>query len=243
MEIVELVESIRKVVADHIGALREIGESQTKLLELASVTGVVQHFAALGYDAQVSNPTGSTFRVKTSTRGFPWNFSYFTLQSGNEKIEVHMNLMVRSARDEGIYCVDVAVVKPGTILNPGKGQKWVCVENEALLSFAEAKKLVVYPMLLAHFIGIVHEVKPGYLSVSKEKVFGLLPPVLITLGNFSGNSKAIVSNYPARDISVVIAENYDIRLARVRAGSFVSPFPESIGEKAGGAAKLDDFEF
>lgn len=29
-------------------------------------------------------------------------------------------------------------------------QRWICVENESLITFAEVKRLVVYPMLLAH---------------------------------------------------------------------------------------------
>jgi hypothetical protein len=241
MQIDDLVDSIRKAIDNHADALKEIGDSQTKLLELASVTGVVQHFKSLGFEATVSNPSGTTFRVKTSTRGLPWNFSSFSVQRGNEKLEVHMNLSVRSARDEGIYCVDVAVTAAGAVVRPPKGDKWVCIDNESLITFAEAKKLVIYPMLLAHFIGIVHEVKPKYLSASDGNIFEGLPPVLITLGNYSGNSKSIVSNYSTRDISIVIAENYDIRLARVRSGSFNSPFPEVSGEMKTGKTDFSGF--
>ena len=89
------------------------------------------------------------------------------------------------------------------------------------------KKLVVYPMLLAQFIGIVHEIKPCF-------IYGRLPrgffkyehlfPVLASLGNFSGNSSKIVDAYKSRNIHITIAENFDVRLANVRGGHQKSPF-------------------
>lgn len=221
MQIDALEASIKSVISQHYEALQDIAGSQTKLLELASATGIVQHFRTIGYLIEVKNPKGNAFRVKTSTRGRPLNFSFFVVSSNKYSLEVHINLPVRSARDEGIYCVDVAVILPGSI---GSNPDWKCVENTSLITFAEAKKLTVYPMLLAHFIDIVHEIKPSFLSADPLN-FQDMPQLLITLGNFSGNSLAVVRNYPNRLISVLVAENYDIRLAKVRAGGG-SPFPE-----------------
>jgi hypothetical protein len=105
-----------------------------------------------------------------------------------------MNLSVRSARDSGIYCVDLAVTSRGAV-PVQRDPNWKCLPNAGLVTFGEAKKLVVYPMLLAHFIGIVHELAPGFLS-------GLPPgfatanhfaPALVTLGYCTANSAEIVS--------------------------------------------------
>jgi hypothetical protein len=55
--------------------------------------------------------------------------------------------MVRGAHDDGIYCVDVGIVQTGIV--PQKVDpkiKWQCAPNESLISFAEAKRLPVYPM-------------------------------------------------------------------------------------------------
>jgi hypothetical protein len=122
-----------------------------------------------------------------------------------------------------MYCVDVGVVRAGAIPREKPTEKWDCLPNADLVTFGESKKLVVYPMLLAQFIGIVHEIKPSYLSFKSTALSDHPPPTLIALGAFSGNSRAIVSAYPSRNIKLNIAQNYDVRLARVRG----SPTPTS----------------
>lgn len=227
MNVADLEKSIKQIIKDHAEAFKQIGSSQPKLLELAAVTGVAQHYKSQGYSVKVVNPKGKkSFSVKTSTRGFPWNFSRIHVSNGTDSAELHMNLLVRSAHDEGIYCVDVGVVKQTFIPNEKPKGTWTCLDNDHLLTFAEVKKLVVYPMLLAQFIGIVHEIKPGFLSSPCPLNPPHLPPILIALGHFSGNASVIVNGYASRDIHVTIAHNYDIRLARVRGGSQESPFYE-----------------
>jgi len=86
------------------------------------------------------------------------------------------------------------------------------------------KKLVVYSMLLAQFLGTVHEIKPQFLNGPLSLDPSHLPPILIALGHFSATATAIVSAYPSRGIRVTISENYDIRLAQVW-GSFTTASP------------------
>jgi hypothetical protein len=156
-----------------------------------------------------------------------------------------MNLMVRGAHDEGIYCVDVGIVQAGIV--PQKVDprvKWVCVPNQALISFAEAKRLPVYPMLLAQFVGIVHEIRPEFLRPPTPVGYGRtsqLPPALISLGRFSGNSKLIVDAFKGRGITVCIAENFDVRLAVHRKNGTQSPLywdqPKDVDGLLGSAVK------
>jgi hypothetical protein len=83
--------------------------------------------------------------------------------------------------------------------------------NANLITFAEAKKLVVYPMLLAHFIGIIHELAPVFL-LSLPPHFeesNHFAPALITLGYCTANSGEIVSAYPNRGVTVNIEANFD----------------------------------
>ncbi len=76
MDVAEVQKSIRRVITKHKEAFSAIGTSQTKLLELGAVTGVAEHYRAKGYRTRVVNPKGKAyFVVKTSTRGFPWNFT------------------------------------------------------------------------------------------------------------------------------------------------------------------------
>jgi hypothetical protein len=225
VNIVELEKAIRRVIHKHARAFRAIGSSQPKLLELASITGLAHHYKVNGYKITIDNPPGETdFVVKTSTRGYPWNFSRIVASNRRNKFELHMNVLVRSAHDKGIYCVDVGVVSANSVPSTKPRRRWQCVDNVDLLTFAESKKLVIYPMLLAQFIGIVHEIKPDYVRMSGTFKGPHLPPVLISLGHFSGNSLAIIRSYRKRGIRVKVAENYDMRLARVRRGSAKSPF-------------------
>jgi len=226
MDVAETKQAIRRVIRYHGEAFRAIGTSQPKLLELAAITGLAEHYRSHGFTVAIHNPKGKgrAFLIKTSTRGFPWNFSRISVVKGQESAELHMNLLIRSARDEGIYCVDVGVVRANSIPNKKPSTSWPCLENVHLLTFAEVKKLVVYPMLLAQFLGIVHEIRPEFLTSRGTLDPAHLPPILVALGHFSGNSSSIVRSYVTRGIFLTIAENYDVRLARVRGGATSSPF-------------------
>lgn len=225
MNVANLEKAIKKIIKEHAEAFKQIGSSQPKLLELAAVTGIAQHYKSNGYSVNVVNPKGKkSFTVKTSTRGFPWNFSRIIVSNDTDAAELHMNLLVRSAHDVGVYCIDVGIVKHLCIPSEKPKVTWICLDNDHLLTFAEVKKLVVYPMLLAQFLGIVHEIKPDFLSSPGAINPPHLPPILIALGHFSGNAAAIVDSYAARNIHITIAENYDIRLAKVRGEKEASPF-------------------
>lgn len=226
MDLSKIHAAIKRVIKKHSEAFVVIGSSQPKLLELASITGFAEHYKAHSFHVRVHNPKGKAyFAMKAGTNGDPWNFSYFSAHDGIENVELHMNVKVRSAHDSGMYCVDVGVVQAGVVPREKPTAKWECLPNEALVTFGEAKKLVVYPMLLAQFIGIVHEIKPNFLNHKSTAPTDHPPPTLIALGSFSGNSRAIVSAYPGRNIKLNIAQNYDVRLARVRRSSTpTSPF-------------------
>lgn len=234
-------ESIKEHIVAFIGKyqneLYALSQNESKALELAGTIAVAEHYRYLGYSISVVNPDTSKnyFLVKTSTRGYPWNFSKIIISKGDKVFEIHTNLSVRSYHDEGIYCVDIGIIKEGSIERNEK--KWICVKNENLISFGEVKKLVIYPMLLAQFFGIVHEIKPSYTKCNNFDNTEILQPILISLGNFSGNSSSIVSCYRKRKINVYIAQNFDIRLANFRAKKNETPFydkeldPEFIKEK------------
>ena len=213
------------MVRKHKAAFDAIGYDQSKLLELAAATGFAEHYRSQNFSISIVNPrASSSFTVKTATNGDPWNFSRIVASSGNAAFELHMNLKVRSAHDQGVYCVDIGVVPVDRVPLSKPKEKWVCLENSELITFAEVKKLVIFPMLLAQFVGIVHEVKPRFLAVQRRRRSPHPPPTLIALGHYSGNSTSIVHAYRQRHIHVLIADNYDVRLARIRGAPNTSPF-------------------
>lgn len=229
MDINSVQISIKKFLKKYKQVFYTINSNQSKTLELAVTVGVAEHYRFNGYMISVVNPNKSprTFVVKTSTRGYPWNFTHLRFERKGSVYEAHMNLMVKSAHDEGKYCVDLGLTKVGSIPRTSKKDFWEAVNNNDLITFAEVKKLVVYPMLLAQFIGIVHEIKPCFISGRTPRGFlknDHLFPLLASLGNFSGNSSKIVNAYKNRNIKVTIAENFDLRLAYVRGKHQKSPF-------------------
>ncbi len=211
----------------HATTFNEISSMQSMQLELGAVVGVQEHYRANGFDIEVVNPRGATqFIVKTSTRGAPWNYSRIRATRKDRTVDIHMNLMVRGANDNGIYCVDVGITGPDTVPSQKTRMKWLCLENRHLRSFAEVKRLVVYPMLLAQFVGIVHEIKPRFLQAPPRRKYGRndhLPPTLIVLSHFSGNSGEIIRSYPGRGFQINIAENFDVRVAWARNKEARSP--------------------
>lgn len=201
---------------------------QSERLEIASIVAFAEHYRVNGWVVRPVNPKGlrSRFVAKTRTSGQPAAYSHFSAQRGRASVEIRMNLAVRGAHDAGIYCVDVAVLAPGKYPpSTAKTAAWMPLENRYLVTFGEAKYLAVYPMLLAQFIGIVHEIKPRFLRRASSSFgeHGHPPPTLLVLGRYSGNSLSIVQSYLSRGIQVHIAPDFDQRLARYSVSGRTSP--------------------
>ena len=228
MNVSAIAATLESFVARHQTTFAKLGSRQSQILELAAIIGVSQHYAATGFDVQVVNPgTRTTFVVKSATRGHPADYSCISCSRGDDCVELHANLLVQGAHDDGVYCVDVGITVPGSVPDQKGKETWVCLPNSELLSFAEVKKLVVYPMLLAQFLGIVHEIRPEFLSPPTPREFGPgrhLPPTLISLGHFSGNSRHIVDSFVRRGFGFLITPNFDMHLSWCRKDSTRSPF-------------------
>lgn len=234
MNSVAIESFIKRLIRSHESVFRQINDNQPALLELAVFLGVKEHYRAYHYDTEIRNPKTGGFVVKTRTQGHPAKYSHLFLSNDGKEFEAHMNLAVRSAHDQGIYCVDVGIAKAGVLPRKiSKKDKWICLPNRELITFVETKKLPVYPMLLAQFIGIVHEIMPSFVSRRWKQIHpdGIhFHPALVTLGHLSGNSSSIISKYPSRNIRVTIVTNYDTRLAIIRRGSVTSPFANNFFE-------------
>jgi hypothetical protein len=165
--------------------------------------------------------------VKVTARGHPWNFSYFSAGKGRTEVEVHVNLAVRGAgrKDPGYYVVDIAIVRTDSV--PRSATKdWKGIDNEALITFVEAKKLVIYPMLLAHFVGIAHELTPRFLKKRRPPDGSPDPhffPTLLATGYFTDNARAIVESYPARRYWLNVVPDMDVRISAIAAGRLPQP--------------------
>lgn len=228
MDVDAVAKTILAFTRRHRQVLTVLGGRQSQVLELAALVGVSHHYKAAGFSVAVENPRGGReFVVKSGTRGHPADYSRLRCTKGRDEVELHANLMVQSARDDGTYCVDVGIVRASRVPSSKGGKKWTRLANKDLRSFAEVKKLVVYPMLLAQFVGIVHEIRPNFLRKPRPRGFGALghlPPTLIALGHYSSNSEIIVKAFRSRGFSFLVTASYDVRLTKCRFSPFQSPF-------------------
>ena len=239
MNAVSISDAIRLFARQHRTALDFLNARQTQLLEIGAMVGVVQHYRAYGYNTSIQNPTGAhEFRVKLSTRGHPADYSHVVCERGTTVCELHSNLSVFGGHDSGIFCVDVAIVNSGVVPTTKSKKPSQPLQNSDLISFAEAKKLVIYPMLLAQFLGIVHEVTPKFLK--RDKKYRLeddhLHPALIALGSLTPNARDILRSFKRRKYKITIAELFDIRLSAAARGGNLSPFVGTISELLKGSA-------
>lgn len=221
---------MRQFINKHRTEFYELPRIQTQLLELGAATLASEHYRLEGYHVRSENAIGGRFRVKVSSRGHPWNYSWFVVERDDRRFEIHTNLAVLGhyGLDEGRYVVDVAVCRPGRVpLTKTDGRGWVCLRNQDLVTFVEAKKLVVYPMLLAQFVGIVHEVKPRFLSGLPPgfRRRGHFPPALVSTGHPASTSRDIVRGFTARGFRISVVPSFDTHLSSMRRGQIAySPF-------------------
>ena len=219
-------------IASHESEFHELPTIQSQLLELATLVLVAEHYRIAGYAIGAENLKDGKFRVKRTSAGYQWRFSWFRATRGPMEVEIHTNLKVAGAygRDDGVYVVDVAVCNPNVVPRTDQAKKtWVALANKHLVTWVEAKKLVVYPMLLAQFIGIVHELSPDCLNGPNRNEFqegGHFPPALVTTGNFTRGCAQIRAGFAERGFRVAVVRNLDVALACLNEPYAESPFVE-----------------
>lgn len=229
MNVSDIEKELKAFIDKHSVQFEHLAIRETALLELGALTMATEHYRLAGFTVTVENAVNGLFVAKLSSRGHPYNFSWFRCVRGNELYEIHSNLSVLGGHKDGaVYVVDVAVVAGEDKVPKTKPkQKWVALENSALATFAEVKKLVVYPMLLAQFIGIVHEITPSRLKRLKPGAAAddHFPPALITLGYLTATSSKAIDGFAKRKFRVCVVHNFDVYLSQMRRGqASQSPF-------------------
>jgi hypothetical protein len=221
--------ALNSFIQTHQTRFQRLSGRLSQLLEIGALTIAAKHYELSGYSVEAANLVGNEFRVKLSTRGAPWNFSWFAASRGATSLEIHSNLPVEDAlATRGArYVVDVAVINAGTLpTDTTDRRRWFALGNDDLVTFIEAKALVVYPMLIAQFIGIVHELKPDFLLGNRPTGFGHrrhFDPALVSLGYLHGTCLHIVRGFRGRRCFVRIVPEFDAAIARIHFGGSQSP--------------------
>lgn len=228
-----LADSLRQFVRSHNAEFQRLSTRKSQLLEVGAMMISAKHYELAGYTVTLKNPAGwRDIRVKLGTRGDPWNFSRFEVEHDGLGFEIHTNLPVIDALDTpgARYVVDVAVTRGGTVpaARPSRG-KWLALRNRDLVIFLEAKALVIYPMLIAQFIGIVHEIKPIFLGGRPRNfvVRGHFDPALVSLGHLHGTCLNIVRGFEGRGCRIGIVPEFDRAITRLKFGGVASPLSQT----------------
>jgi len=217
---------------DHRQDLKDIANSVSHLFEAFCYVLVVQHYQSCGYAVKPKNLLKEKFRFRFSTNGNPWNYSYFEViddKSGEDaKIsvcEIWHNQLVEGAwsishaigQKPPLFAADVAIINPNSLPTTAppktrrrkgepvleKPRRWV--SNNDLITFAEAKNLKAYPMLLAQFFGIVHEIKPKFLCPDGATSNPIHPrPILFTNEHLSDGTISVIESLAGRGVLICV---------------------------------------
>ncbi len=216
MNVGRIQNDLRRFIARHQIQFDHLASSEPQILEISALAVATTHYERNQYKVLPENLKRGTFRVKVKS-GYRENFSWFQV-AREQAFEVHANLGVQSAyaADTGIYVVDVAVARNRAVANRGPGKRDEWIANDDLVTFLEAKKLVAFPMLLAQFVGIVHEIKPTFLSGRRPRGFlreSHFDPALVTVGPVARTAGAIRDGFKARGFRIGIITNFDNRIS------------------------------
>lgn len=226
-----MTQAVQGFVATHQVALHSVANKQSQLLELGALMLVGEHYRRNGYQVSPERLVEGKLRVKLTSRGYPWNFSFLAATDAEASVEIHSNLAVHSTHGAayGTYVLDVAVMHDGSVPNaPVAG--YTAASNDDLVTLGEVKRLVVFPMLLAHFVGIVHELLPSFVHTGKRP-YGFAKqrhflPALMTLGYLHGTCAAVQDGFNARKYLLGVIPSIDLRLTQLADDAdAASPFP------------------
>lgn len=251
----KLEEELREVISSYKSTYEDADRRNSSLLEVGAMLLAVQHYEIKGYQISLISPS-SVFSPKYTSLGDPRDttkYSYWKVKKNDQCFEIHLNAPVWDGISHSActFVVDVGVVKENSIIreddgiglntktSKSKNYRLRGFENNDLVTFMEAKYLNIYPMLVAHFIGIVHEILPWALGNSEPEGFVSCEhfnPTLVSRKGFSANVERLLSSLAERKYNVHIVpyfekyiENKNLRAKKQdsildrREGEVVSP--------------------
>jgi hypothetical protein len=253
----QLAAKVSEFLIRHRSAFYEISSQLSNVFESWCYVLFVSYYETAGYELRPENLLDGNFRFKYNTKGYAWNYSYFIPFSTEVPspphglFEIRHNQQVAGAwveisnrgEDEPpMFALDIAVIKPDSLPDFKRGQplggQQYWVNNADLITFGEAKKLVAYPMLLAQFLGIVHEIKPEFIKAKDGELEPTLKqkhpyPVLFTSNNLMRGTERVLKSFMERELLITIIDNVmteteDCLLSKFGTGASREPLPASV---------------
>lgn len=104
MDLTALRDAVARLISEHKVEFDTLGRREAQALEIGALVLAVEHFRRIGFVARAQNLRDQAFKVKVSARGYPRNFSWYEVQRGQLRYEIHANLAVESATQDDAGC-------------------------------------------------------------------------------------------------------------------------------------------
>ncbi len=209
-------EKIREQLAQffkyNYSELDTFGRTVNQTFEAFVFASVIRWYNKKGWKIHFQHPKNNMGKVhlKYTTMGRPDKYTYAIAIKGKEKIEIRHNIRIRSAHSNSEYpvasfVIDVGVLKAGYASNLSTYDP---VDNENLITFAEAKHMTAFAELISSFIGAVHELMPKKLKKYKPlKNTPLHPSPFLFVSGFTNPSAAgVIKTITERGFRISICD-------------------------------------
>lgn len=237
----KLGDELNNAIISYGSTFVDVERRFSSLLEIGAMLLTVQHYEMNGYQVSLIAPSGK-FSPKYASTGDPRKYSYWKVCADGECFEIHMNAPIWDGvtGNASTFVVDVGVINENSQIIEDHGEKLHTTvsksgkhllrgfENKNLVTFIEAKYLPIYPMLVAQFIGIVHEIMPWALvgrAPHGFRKFNHFDPALVSRGKLSANVERLLSLVLKRKFRIRIIPSFE---KYVEGGHFVSKRGASI---------------
>lgn len=228
----DLTTRVHDFLGTHRTEIADVGGAASNVFEALCFVIFARHYECMGYRLEPKNLIDNKFRFRYSTNGLPWRYSYFAVydkdsEYDSEKplFEIWHNQKVAGwwvgdkDVENALFAVDIAVARGGALpklrFKEPKGDHQYWISRSDLITIGEAKKLAAYPMLLAQFLGIVHEIKPEFIGKRQSEVAPELmehpPPTLLTASFLTSGAKRVLVTFQQRELRILVIANVAVR--------------------------------
>ena len=180
------VELVNAFLQSWATQLREISERASGVFEVFSTMLVMLGLRRNGFRIDARNLRNGVFVAKSSVRGDPANYSFFSAERKTERYEIRQNQNVRGCH-QGYYTIneDIVIMQQNSLVGR-------TVSHSKVVSFASCKHLSCFPSLIADFIGEVHELQ--YSRLQSGSVHHLPPALFLTSGSITKGGRNLMDS-------------------------------------------------
>ncbi len=209
---------------DNKAEVTHFGNTVNQCFEAYVFASMVNWYREQGWDVRFEHPDGEAkmARLKFSTRGKPNKYTFAVCSKSGLRVQVRHSLRVATQHFTGDQAHPANVVLDAAVIEDCDLSQHTtnnAVENQRLITFAEAKHMSAFAELVVGFIGMVHEMCPYRLaSATKAKPQKLAPhplPFLYVSGHLFPTARGILETMVHRNMDVTIYD-YTTNLTELR---------------------------